>query len=188
MKERTLVLIKPDGVSRGLIGRIVSRFEEGGLKIVAMKMTRADEKMAKSHYTLDGEWAKKVFDKTKTTYEKEGKKFEYKNHMEFGALIQKWNMDFLREGPVIAMIIEGPHAIEIVRKIVGPTEPRQASPGTIRGDYAMFESYAIANTKSRVLRNLIHASDSEETAKREISLWFKNSEIQDYAKELDKHF
>lgn len=186
--ERTLILLKPDAISRGLVGKIISRLEEAGLKIIGMKMHKADEKLAKQHYPLDEEWAKKLFEKTKTTYEKEGKPFNYKNPIEFGSLIQKWNMSFLCEGPIIAMAIEGPHAIEIVRKIVGPTEPRQAPPGTIRGDFAMFESYAIANNKQRVLRNLIHASDSEEAAQRELLLWFKPLELHNYQKELDKHF
>ena len=188
MKEKTLILVKPDGVARSLIGKIISRFEETGLKIVGIKMVWADEKLAKNHYILDEYWAKNIFEKTKSAHKKEGKSFNYKDPIEYGKLIRQWNVDFLREGPVVAMAIEGPHAIEIVRKIVGPTEPKQATPGTIRGDFAMFESYAIANKKSRVLRNLIHASDSEETAKRELSLWFKNTEIYNYQKELEKHF
>lgn len=187
MQERTLILLKPDAVSRGLIGKIISRLEEAGLKIIGIKMVKADEKLAQKHYPLDEDWAKKVFEKTKSAAEKEGKQFNYSNHMEFGKLIQKWNMDFLQEGPVVAMAIEGPHAIDIVRKIVGPTEPKQASPGTIRGDFAMFESYEIANSKGRVLRNLIHASDSKETAERELNLWFKKAELHDYEKDLDKH-
>ena len=186
--EKSLILIKHDGVLRGLIGAILSRFEQAGLKIIAMKMVWADETLAKKHYQLDETWAKNVFGKTKTTSEKEGKKFPYKNYMEFGSLIQKWNMDFLKEGPVVAMVIEGPHAVEIARKIVGHTEPKQALPGTIRSDYASIESYAVANEKARVLRNLIHASDSPENGKREISLWFKESELHHYIRDLDKHF
>ncbi|MBX4196445.1 nucleoside-diphosphate kinase [Candidatus Pacearchaeota archaeon] len=180
MNEQTLILIKPDGVMRGLIGRIISRFEETGLKIVGLKMVWADDKLAKSHYHLDEEWAKNVFAKTKSTHEKEGKPFKFKDHMEFGGLIQQWNMEFLREGPVIAAVIEGPAAVEIVRKMIGHTEPKQAAPGTIRGDFAMIESYAIANDKQRVLRNLAHASDSPETAQREIALWFKPNEVHSY--------
>ncbi len=185
--EKTLVLIKPDSVMRSLTGKIISRFEEAGLKIIGMKMVKADKKMAEKHYPLDVEWAKKVFEKTKSAREKEGRQFEYKDPIEFGSLIQSWNINFLQESPVIAMALEGPHAIEVVRKIIGPTEPKQAPPGTIRGDYAMFESYEIANKKSRVLRNLVHASDSKEAAERELSLWFKSSELHNYAKELDKH-
>ena len=108
--------------------------------------------------------------------------------MEFAKLIQKWNVNFLREGPVVAIVIEGPHAVEIVRNMIGSTEPKQALPGTIRGDYAMIESYAIANAKQRVLRNLVHASDSKENAEREINLWFHKEDIHNYKKELDKHF
>ena len=186
--EKTFVLIKPDGVIRSLTGKIISRFEEAGLKIIGMKMLKADKKLAQKHYPLDEEWAKKVFEKTKSANEKEGRQFPYKDPIEFGSLIQSWNINFLQESPVIAIALEGPHAIEIIRKMIGPTEPKQASPGTIRGDYAMFESYEIANSKSRVLRNLVHASDSKETAEKEISLWFKDSEIHSYPKELDKHF
>lgn len=187
MLERSLVLIKHDGVVRGLIGKIISKLEETGLKIMGMKMVWADETLAKNHYQLDEEWAKNVFKKTKKTHEKEGKKFEYGDHMKFGALIQKWNIDFLREGPVVAIVVEGPAAIEITRKIVGHTEPKQAAPGTIRGDYAMVESYQVANTKKRVLRNLVHASDSKENGEREIDLWFDKDELHSYIKELDKH-
>ena len=86
------------------------------------------------------------------------------------------------------MVLEGPHAIELVRKIIGATEPRQALPGTIRGDFISIESYPVANEKNRVVRNLIHASDSKETAEKEIKIWFKENELYDYRKELDKHF
>src|SRR5204863_441818 len=109
----------------------------------------------------------------------------FKSHMEFGQQIQNWNMNFLREGPIVALVLQGPHSIEIVRKLVGSTEPKSSAPGTIRGDFAMTESYAVADAKSRVMRNLIHASDSVKSADREIALWFKPAEIQDYKKDLD---
>jgi nucleoside-diphosphate kinase len=178
--EQTLVLIKPDGVARGLIGKIISRFEDLGLKVTAMKMTQADKDLAEKHYPLDEEWAEAVFTKTKTAAENEGKEFPHKDALEFGKLIQSWNMNFLQEGPIIAMTIEGPHAISIIRKIVGHTEPKQADPGTIRSDFASFESYEIANAEGRVLRNLIHASDSPETAQREIPIWFSQDELHTY--------
>ena len=187
MLERSLVLIKHDGVIRGLIGKIITRFEDIGLKIIGIKMLQANEELGKNHYILDKEWAKNVFEKTKTTHEREGKTFHFTDYMEFGALIQQWNIQFLREGPVVALVVEGPGAIEIVRKLVGSTEPRQAAPGTIRGDFAMVESYALANDKQRVLRNLVHASDSVKNAEREIDLWFTEEELHMYRKELDKH-
>lgn len=183
--EQSLVLLKPDSVKRNIIGKIISRIEDTGLKICAMKMIWADEKLAEKHYFLDEEWAKNIFNKTKAVYDKEGKIFPYKDHLDIGKTIQKWNMDFLREGPVIALVVEGPHAIELIRKIVGHTEPRQALPGTIRGDFASIESYAVADNKKRVTRNLIHASDSKENAQREIALWFFPYEIHNYKTLLD---
>jgi len=187
VQERSLVLIKHDGILRNLVGKIIQRIEDIGLKITAMKMLWADEKLAENHYFLDEKWAKDVYEKTKKTREAAGDPFPFKDPIAYGKMIQDWNKNFLKEGPVIAMVIEGPHVVEIVRKIVGSTEPRQASPGTIRGDFAMIESYALANDKGRVLRNLIHASDSKENAEREIKLWFAKSEIHKYPKELDKH-
>jgi len=186
--ERSLILIKHDGVARGLIGKIVSRFEDIGLKICAMKMIWADEDLAKNHYKLDEEWAKNVFEKTKTTKEKLGQPFPYNDPIEYGKMIQSWNINFLREGPVVAIIIEGSHAVEIIRRIIGSTEPRQSPPGTIRGDFAMMESYEIGDRKQRVTRNLVHASDSVKNAEHEIALWFKPEEIHSYSKDLDKHY
>ena len=176
-QEKTFVLIKPDGVKRGIAGKIISRFEEAGLKIVAMKMISADGELAKRHYFLDEEWAKNVYEKSKRSHEKDGKKFPYRDAMHIGKTIQSWNCDFLCEGPIIAMILQGPHSIEITRKIVGSTEPRTSQPGTIRSDFISIESYAVSDENKRVIRNLVHASDSEESAKREIELWFSPDEI-----------
>src|SRR3989344_3296689 len=187
MIEKTLVLVKHDGVNRGLVGEIISRFEKIGLKILAMKMIHADDKLAENHYQVTKEWAEGVFNKTKKTYEDKGKPFKFKNPMEYGTMIKNWNKGFLMEGPVVAVVLEGPHAIEIVRKLVGNTEPRQALPGTIRGDY-IFDSYSVADVKARPIRNLIHASGSVDEANREISLWFTKDEIVSYKRDFDKHF
>jgi nucleoside-diphosphate kinase len=185
--EKTLVLLKHDAIQRNLAGRIIQRFEEAGFKIAAMKMVHASKEHAAQHYQLDEVWAKNVYEKTKASYNKEGKKMDYTDHMHLGKTIQSWNMHFLSEGPVIALVLEGPHAVELVRKMVGSTEPRQAQPGTIRGDFALLESYALADKKKRVLRNLIHASDTVDNAKREIALWFASAEVHSYGKDLDKH-
>jgi nucleoside-diphosphate kinase len=179
-KERTFVLIKPDGVKKALIGKIIQRFEDSALKLIALKMLWVDEKHAKQHYKLDEEWAKKVYEKTLSAYQKEGKKLEFKSHMDLGLEIQKRNIDFITEGPVIALVLEGNHAIEIVRKMVGHTEPRQALPGTIRGDFASLESYADSDEKKQAVRNLIHASDSTSNATHEIALWFTPKEIHNF--------
>jgi nucleoside-diphosphate kinase len=186
--EQTLVLIKPDGVQRNIIGKIISRFEDTGLKIAGIKMVQPTADLAGKHYILDEEWAKKLFNRTKETYEKEGKKVEYNNHIDMGKAIQERNISYLQEGPVVALVIEGPHAIELIRKMVGHTEPRQALPGTIRGDFSSVESYAVSDGKKRSIRNLIHASDTVDNAKREIALWFNKNEVHNYKKDLDKHF
>lgn len=177
--EQTLVLIKPDGVKRHLVGKIISRFEDVGLKIVAMKMVWVDEEFARKHYPLDEEWAKGIFEKTKKSYEKEGKEFPYKSYLEHGGTIQSWLIKFIMEGPIIAMILEGVEAIEVVRKVVGSTEPKSAPSGTIRGDFAHM-NYALADERKIGVRNLIHASGTKEDAKKEIVLWFKKDEVHDY--------
>jgi len=161
MKERTLVLIKPDGVKRCLIGELVRRFEARGLKISGLKMIWSDEKLAKKHYTSD-------ISKRR------------------GEHVRNYLVDFLQEGPVVAIVIEGINAIENVRKIVGETEPRKAQPGTIRGDFAHV-SYTYADDKEMVVRNVVHASGNEKDAEYEIKLWFKPEEIYKYRNVHDKH-
>jgi nucleoside-diphosphate kinase len=185
-KERSLVLVKPDGVKRGLIGEIVGRIEKTGLKIIGMKMVWADEELAVEHYPITEEWAKGVFDKAKVSFAERGKEFNPEDHVAYGKLIQKWNMDFLTEGPVVAVVFEGFHAVSTVRKIVGPTDPSKAPPGTIRGDF-LFESTALANEHDRTLRNLMHASGSADEAKREINLWFVPEELHEYKNIHETH-
>jgi len=186
--ERTLILLKHDAIQRSIVGKIIARFEDAGLKLIGMKMIWADEKLTDSHYPYNDEWAQAVYEKTKKGYEKDGKKLPYKNHEEHGKTILSWLADLLKEGPVIAMVLEGPHAVELVRKMVGATEPRQAAPGTIRSDFASIESYALADQKKRAIRNLIHASDTVANAKREVAVWFTDKELYNYQKDLDKHF
>ncbi|MEK6914864.1 MAG: nucleoside-diphosphate kinase [Nanoarchaeota archaeon] len=187
MIEQTLVLIKPDGIQQKLIGKIITRFEDAGLKIVAVKMIWPDEKKAKEHYPLDEEWARNVFDKSKNSAEKNKEKFIFKNHLDFGKFIQDGLVDFIQESPIVALVLEAPHAIDIVRKMIGATEPRAAIPGTIRSDFASVESYPNANIKKRAVRNLVHASDSFENAKKEIKVWFNNEEVHDYKRPIDEN-
>ena len=175
--ERALVLIKPDALKRGIFGKILSRFEDAGFKIVAMKMIKIDDAFAKKHYILDEAWAKASYAKTKEIHDKIGHKLDFKDHMDYGKTIQQWNANVLTDGPLIAFVLEGPHAVELARKIIGPTEPRQGMPGTIRGDFMTVESYAVADAKKRALKTLVHASDSVENAQREINLWFKPKEL-----------
>lgn len=152
--EKTLVLIKPEGIQRGLIGKIISRFEDAGLKIIAMKQVWVDKEFAKKHYTED-------------IAKRRGEK------------VRKALLDYIVEGPVIAIVLEGVNAIENTRKIVGGTEPKSAPPGTIRGDFAHV-SFAYADKKNIAIKNLIHASSDKKDAKREIALWFSDSELHNY--------
>ena len=182
-KERSLVLIKPDGVKRRLAGEIISRMEKVGLKLIAAKMVLVRPEMAIKHYGYDEQWFKNVGRKLLKFYQEHGKdpneEIGTKNPKEIGLLVQKWCVNYLTEGPIIATIWEGPHAVEIIRKIVGPTFPSQAPPGTIRGDYSC-DSPLLSNANKRSVHNLIHASGSPEEARLEIQLWFKEKEIHEY--------
>lgn len=175
-KERSLVLVKPDGVSRGLMGEVIKRIEQTGLKIIGAKMTRVGDDIAGKHYQATDEWSRGVFDKAKVSFEEQGKEFPHTDYVAYGEQIQRWNREFLKEGRVLALVVEGHHAIQIIRKIVGPTDPSKAPPGTIRGDF-LFESAALANECGRSLRNLIHASGTVDEAEREIALWFGEGEV-----------
>ena len=157
MMEQTLVLIKPDGVERGLIGEIITRFEKVGLKIVGMKFIQVDADLSKKHYSA-------LLDKP----------------------FYKGLEEFLTSGPVVALVLEGLHAVEIVRKMVGATEPRSALPGTIRADYA-HHSYEYTDKKGISIKNLIHASGTLEEAKVEIGLWFIENELYKYSTVHEKH-
>jgi len=143
--ERTFVMVKPDGVQRGLVGEIISRLERKGLKIVAIKMLKIPMEMAERHYE------------------------EHKNKPFFSSLIS-----YITSGPVIAMVVEGKNAVKVVRKLVGATNPAEAEPGTIRGDFGL-----------DLGRNVVHASDSIASAEREIRLFFKDDEILNYERDLD---
>lgn len=148
--ERTLVLVKPEGVKRHLAGKIIQRFEDAGLKIVGMKQVWVDKEFSKKHYS---EHIEKPF---------------YEN-------LEK----HITEGPVIAFVLEGANAVENVRKLVGKTAPKESPPGTIRGDFAHV-SFEHADSKGRPVKNIVHASGNPEEAKKEISLWFNDYEIHSY--------
>lgn len=183
MIERTLVLVKPDGVQRHLVGEIVSRFEKVGLKIVGMKMVYVNKDFAVKHYPVTEEWYKKVGSNTLDDNKKYGLSVKdtigTEDPMEIGKKVHSWNVEFLTSGPIVAMVLEGFHAIEAVRKIVGHTVPNLALPGTIRGDLST-QSALSANIKKRSIQNLIHASGNKEEAKTEIELWFKSEELHSY--------
>jgi nucleoside-diphosphate kinase len=179
-KERTLVIIKPDGVQRSLIGEIIKRYEQVGLKLVGLKIIVPTPDMAKEHYMVGGEeWLEEVGRKASASYEKRGEKSPHKTHRDNGLAILEANAKYLSAGAVVPMIWEGANAIEVIRKITGGTEPRSSDVGTIRGDYTI-DSYPLADVDNRSIRNLIHASGSTEEAEKEIKIWFKDDEICSY--------
>ena len=157
MIEKTFVMLKPDAVQRSIMGKIITRFEDAGLKVIGMKMVWVDQDFSKKHYEVHV-----------------GKSFY--------AGLEK----YVTEGPVVAMVIEGISAIETVRKIVGPTEPKSASPGTIRGDFA-HHSFNYTDSHGKSIRNLIHASGTGKEAEKEIKLWFKDEELHTYTTAHDLH-
>src|SRR3989338_3344617 len=157
MIEKSLVIIKPDGVERGLVGEIIKRFENTGLKLVGMKMVWVDKKFAEKHYSA------------------------HKSKPFFKELVE-----FITEGPVVAFVLEGVHAVENVRRLVGTTSPHEAAPGTIRRDFAHL-SMAYASKKGTGGKNVIHASGSKKEAEEEIKLWFKQEELHSYSTVHEKH-
>lgn len=178
--ERTLVIIKPDGIQRSLVGEIFSRFERIGLKIVALKMITASEAHVEKHYTLDPEWHKITGAKTIKSYVDRGEKHPVSDDpIKVSDDILRKLKKYMTSGPVIAGVLEGAHAVQIVRKLIGGTEPLSSDVGTIRGDYVL-DSYTMSNTDGRSIRNLIHASGSKAEADKEIAHWFSKNEIIDY--------
>jgi len=173
--ERTLILIKPDGVSKGLAGEVISRFERAGLKIVGLKIMQADNKIGKKHYPVTDEWAEGIWSKTKAGYEREGKEFNYSVE-EIAEMVQGRLIKFLTSSPIVAMVLDGLHAVAVCRKICGATEPYAAAPGTIRGDFSI-DAYDLAMAEERSIENIVHASGSIEEAEREISIWFSEEEL-----------
>jgi len=183
--ERTVVLVKPDGVSRGLVGEIISRFEGRGLKIVAMKMVQPTRDHAADHYSGSEEWLRGMGNKTVEAFAKYGmdvvEEMGTTDTLEIGKMVQAWNVDYLAMGPVVAMVLEGMHAITTVRKIVGHTLPIMADPGTIRGDFSI-DTNTAANLDKRAIRNVIHASGDPSEAAHEIKHWFRDEELVTYTR------
>lgn len=178
-QEQTLVIVKPDGVQRGLIGEVIKRYEKCGLKLVALKMIIPTRELALNHYSIDPEWAIKSGTKTFESYKAKGLPLPGKDPVEFAENIRRKLMDFMSSGPVVTMIWQGMGAVAIVRKITGSTEPLGSLPGTIRGDYTI-DSYTAADTDSRAVRNIIHSSGTVEEACLEIAIWFNKKEIISY--------
>lgn len=177
--ERTLVIIKPDGVQRTLIGEIIARYERMGLKLVAMKMLVPTKDHVVTHYTLDPEWRRITGEKTIKGYRDKGLVPPTEDPLEVTEKLLQSLSRYMTSGPVVVMVWQGAHAVAIVRKITGGTEPLTSDIGTIRGDFVL-DSYQMSDVDGRSIRNLVHASGSPKEAEQEIAHWFSPQEIIDY--------
>ncbi len=177
-RERSFVIIKPDGVQRGLMGDILQRFERVGLKCTAMKLLVPTEDQCWEHYNKDDEWFLEKGANIVKARKEAGVPVE-KDDIEYGKDIVRQLAIFMTSGPVLALVLEGNEAVGVVTKLVGSTEPLSSDVGTIRGDYTV-DSYDLAGVDERAVRNLIHCSDCPEEAEREIAIWFDENEIIDY--------
>lgn len=177
--EQTLVIIKPDGVQRSLVGEIIQRLERVGLKLVGMKFAVPTKEHVRAHYSIDPEWKRKVGEKAIEAYLKKGQTPPSKDPVKVGDRVIEALVKYITSGPVVIMAWQGAHVVEVVRKIVGGTEPRTSDVGTIRGDFVL-DSYSMGDTDDRAVRNLIHASGSVEEANKEIPHWFASHELVEY--------
>lgn len=182
--ERSLVILKPDTIQRGLIGEIISRFERKGLKIVAMKMVVPTEELAKQHYYWSDEEKEASGNRTIEAYKSKGLEIT-KTAKEYAEDVQRRLYTYLKCGPAVVMVLEGAHAIEHVRKVVGHGNPLSADVGSIRADLTI-DSYVVADEVDRAARNLVHASGNPGEADREIKVWFKDEDICDYDLAIEK--
>lgn len=176
-------MVKPDGVRKGLIGEIIKRFERRDLKIVALEMFQPTTEQINEHYPKDKEWIKRVGEKTLATlhkYNKDPKELlGTDDALAIGKMIRQWTVDFMISAPLVRMVVQGIHAVDVVRKIVGPTMPYLAEMGTIRGDFSG-DSPLLANEEKRAVTNLVHASETSQEAEHEIKFWFGGSPIFNY--------
>ena len=184
-KQRTLVIYKPDVVQRQIVGELLTRFERKGYKIVAMKMLQPTPELVGKHYTDDEDYLADVGGKALAGKKARGENIANLAPKEMGMQIRNWNIDYLTAGPVVAIVLEGYDVINGVRKLLGSTNPVKADVGTIRADYTP-DGFVLADAQGRTTRTMVHASDAEETAQREIALWFTDDELMDYETAIEK--
>lgn len=168
-------MVKPDGVKKGLIGEVISRFEQRDLKIVALEMFKPTVEQIDNHYPKDEAWKRRLGQKTLTTYTKYGidpkEMLGTDDELKLGEMVRGWLIDYMTSAPLVRMVVEGVHAVDMVRKIAGNTLPYMADMGTIRGDYSN-DSPAVANSEKRAVMNILHASETPSEAQHEIEHWF----------------
>lgn len=190
-QEQTYLMIKPDGVMRGLVGEIIRRVEQRGLKVVGLVMEMPTREKIDGHYPKDDAWIERLGGKTIDTYQK----FNYDlegdlgttDAKKIGQMVRDWLLESMSSGPIVKMVIQGLHAVDAVRKMVGATIPYKAELGSIRGDYSV-DSPALANKEHRAVFNLVHASETPEEATHEIAYWFSKKDIHAYKRTEDPLF
>jgi nucleoside-diphosphate kinase len=182
-EEKTFAMIKPDGVRKGLTGEIIRRFEQRDLKVVALEMFQPTIEQIDNHYPKNEAWITRLGEKTLKTYHQYDmdpiSEFGTDDAAKIGPMVREWVVDYMVSAPLVRMVIQGVHAVDMVRKICGETMPYIADMGTIRGDYSN-DSPALANAEKRAVMNLIHASETPEEAQHEIEYWFGKSPIYAY--------
>lgn len=182
-EEKTFVLIKPDGVKKGLVGEVLKRFEQRDLKIVALEMFQPTTQMIDDHYPKNAAWIERLGHKTLKTYEQYSidakKELGSNDPKELGTMVRQWLTAYMTSAPLVRMVIQGIHAVDVVRKIAGPTMPYIADMGTIRGDFSI-DSPAIANSEKRAVANILHCSETPQEAEHEIKHWFGKATIHKY--------
>lgn len=186
--ERTLIILKPDAVKRGLIGKVIETYETVGLKLMAAKMLRPDAQVIKNHYPGTPEWIREMGEKTLASFKQSGddvaKTFKTEDPTKLGQFIYDRLIKYWMEGPIVTMVWAGPNAVAVARKLRGHTIPALAVPGTLLAQYS-FDSSPLSSSLDRVVKTFIHASGSVEEAEREIKYWFKDEKFKEYEREVD---
>ncbi len=187
-KERTLLLIKPDGVRRGLTGEVLRRIEQRGLKVIALQMISPTPAQMDAHYPHSEEWLRRLGEKTTTTFQKYNRDVTETmgtaDLLAIGTEVRTWLITYMSSAPIVKVIVEGIHAVDMVRKLVGNTFPYQAEVGTIRGDFSV-DSPIAANLDKRSIFNIAHASETPQEAAHEIAHWFTGAELHEYDRSVE---
>lgn len=186
--EKTLIIIKPDAVKRGLIGIITETFETVGLKLLAAKMLKPDTKVIKNHYPGTPDWIKEMGQKTLASFKESGADVKANmgtdDPMKLGQFVYDRLIKYWSEGPIVVMVWEGSDAITIARKLRGHTIPLLAQTGTLHAQYS-FDSSTLSSSLDRVVKTFVHASGSKDEAEREIKYWFGETEFKNYERDVD---
>lgn len=182
-EEKTVIIIKPDGVKRGLIGEIIFRIERRSLKIISLEMFQATREQIDGHYPSDEKWIRRLGEKTQKNYQTFGfnikKELGTDDPLKIGKKVRGWLINYLTSGPMVKMVVKGVHAIDMVRKLAGSSMPTEAEMGTIRGDFSVDDATA-ANRDKRAVHNILHASETPAEAEHELLFWFAAEDIYDY--------